>query len=110
MLGGRRVAGVGPLQDPAQPPARATYITVDDADETAARATEAGGHVAVAPMDVRTIYFVAPDADAIAAKAGELGGATLVEPFDAPGVGRIAILADPHRAVFGVISGDPPAE
>jgi predicted enzyme related to lactoylglutathione lyase len=210
-LGGKRVAGVAALQDPAQPPMWSTYIAVDDADETAAKATAAGGHVAVAPMDIMTagrmaflvdptgasigiwqagdhtgaevvnepvslgwnelmtrspeeakafysavfgmtaapwdvpggrdyvvwqvdgkmvggllamddenfppempsnwaIYFVVPDADAIAAKAGELGGATMVEPFDAPGVGRIAILADPHRAVFGVISGEPPAE
>ena len=211
LLGGKRIAGVGPLQDPNQPPAWATYIAVDDADETAAKATEAGGQVLVEPMDVMdagrmailadttgavvgiwqarahtgaqlvnepvslgwnelmtrapeeakafyaavfgmttapwegagdreytvwqvdgqmvgglltmddenfppempsnwAIYFVVADADATAAKAGELGGATMVEPFDAPGVGRIAILGDPHHAVFGVISGEPPAE
>jgi len=49
---GKQVAGAGPLQDPAQPPAWTTYISVVDADATAAAATAAGGTVLVPPMDV----------------------------------------------------------
>jgi predicted enzyme related to lactoylglutathione lyase len=46
------VAGVGPLQNPTQPPVWSTYVAVDDADATVAKATDAGGQVAMAPMDV----------------------------------------------------------
>ncbi len=53
MLRGKRVAGVMPIMSPEQPPAWSTYIAVDDADETAAKAMEAGGQIIVEPMDVR---------------------------------------------------------
>ncbi len=46
------VAGMGPLQMEGQPPAWSTYVTVDDADKTAAIAKEAGATVLLEPMDV----------------------------------------------------------
>ena len=52
-------------------------------------------------------YFAVPDSDESAAKAGELGGNAIVPPMDVP-VGessRIAVIADPQRAVFGIFSG-----
>jgi predicted enzyme related to lactoylglutathione lyase len=42
------------------------------------------------------------DADAAAAQAREAGGAVVAEPFDSLDGGRMAILADPAGAVFGV--------
>ena len=48
------------------------------------------------------VYFGVADADATVAKAAELGGTVLVPPFDTP-VGRMAVIADPHGAVFSII-------
>jgi predicted enzyme related to lactoylglutathione lyase len=45
-------AGMGPQMDPADPPRWTTYFATDDADAAAARITEAGGTVVMAPMDV----------------------------------------------------------
>src|SRR2546421_12855835 len=42
-LRGNMVAAVGPLMDENQPPSWTTYVSVDDADKTAAMAKEAGG-------------------------------------------------------------------
>jgi predicted enzyme related to lactoylglutathione lyase len=47
-------------------------------------------------------YLGTADVDATAARATELGGTVMAEPFDIPGVGRIAILADPTGAAFGL--------
>ncbi len=48
------------------------------------------------------LAFAVTDADATAAKAQALGGEVRMEPMDMPGVGRIAGLADPWGAGFGV--------
>jgi predicted enzyme related to lactoylglutathione lyase len=42
------------------------------------------------------------DADAVAAKAKAAGGNVIAEPFDVLNAGRMAILADPSGAVFGL--------
>ena len=49
---GRDAAGLGPQQDPDDPPRWTTYFAADDVDATAARVTEAGGTVLLPPMDV----------------------------------------------------------
>ena len=41
--GGKPVAGMMPLMQEGQPPAWSTYISVEDADATAEKVTEAGG-------------------------------------------------------------------
>jgi len=51
-LRGRAVGGVMKLMQEGQPPAWTTYISVEDADATAAAASEAGGTVVVEPMSV----------------------------------------------------------
>lgn len=51
-LHGKLVAGLGPLMDPAMPPAWSVYVSVTDAGATAAKASAAGGQVVVAPMDI----------------------------------------------------------
>jgi uncharacterized protein len=49
-----------------------------------------------------TTYMWVDDADAVAARVGEAGGRVVKEPFDSLDGGRIAIVADPAGAVFGV--------
>jgi predicted enzyme related to lactoylglutathione lyase len=48
--------------------------------------------------------FAVDDCDAAAARAVELGGEVSVEPYDLPDVGRMAVLGDPHGAVFGILA------
>ena len=52
-------------------------------------------------------YVGVEDADATVAKASELGGSTAAEAMDIPSVGRIALIKDPHGAVFGIIKPEP---
>lgn len=48
----REAAGLGPQQDPNDPPRWTTYFATDDADAAVSRIAEAGGTVVVSPMDV----------------------------------------------------------
>jgi hypothetical protein len=47
-------------------------------------------------------YFAVDDTDASAARAADLGGEVVMGPMDLP-VGRMAVLKDPHGAVFSII-------
>ncbi len=47
-------------------------------------------------------YFASDDADATVEKAREAGGAVLVEPMSVLDYGRMAVLADPTGAAFGI--------
>jgi predicted enzyme related to lactoylglutathione lyase len=67
---GRPVAGAGPLRDASQPAAWTTYLNVDDADATAARATAAGGRVVVEPFDLLDAGRMALLLDAVGAVIG----------------------------------------
>ncbi len=49
------------------------------------------------------VYFTVPDADAAVATATGNGGSVINGPVDIP-VGRLAILQDPHGAVFAVMN------
>ena len=51
-LGGKDVAGIGPLQSEAQPAAWSVYIGSDDADAVAEKVKSAGGNVIAPPFDV----------------------------------------------------------
>jgi hypothetical protein len=51
-LGGKEVAGAGPLMSEQQPTAWTVYVLVDDADATAAKVEAAGGTVLAEPFDV----------------------------------------------------------
>lgn len=63
-LGGKNVAGFAPLMFPGQPVAWSCYISVEDADKTAALVRDNGGQVHAEPMDVgdigRMAFFVDP--------------------------------------------------
>lgn len=52
------------------------------------------------------VYFTVDDPDAVAARAGELGASMSVPPTDTP-AGRMAVITDPHGAVFSIIRPDP---
>jgi predicted enzyme related to lactoylglutathione lyase len=47
-------------------------------------------------------YLAAGDVDASFAKAKKLSAQVFAEPFDVPTVGRVAVLADPTGATFGL--------
>jgi predicted enzyme related to lactoylglutathione lyase len=68
-LGGKMVAGVGPLMSEQQPVAWSTYIDSADADATVAKAREAGGTVILEPMTVmeagRMAFVIDPTGAAI---------------------------------------------
>jgi predicted enzyme related to lactoylglutathione lyase len=68
--GDKEVAGLGPLMMEGQPPAWLNYVSVANADETAAKAAEAGGTVHVAPMDVMDLGRMSVIADPTGAAFG----------------------------------------
>jgi predicted enzyme related to lactoylglutathione lyase len=83
MLRGKPVAGVMPLMQEGQPPAWSSYVTVEDADATAAKVRDAGGTVLAEPMDVmdlgRMAVFVDPTGAVFGIwQAGSFLGAGLV--------------------------------
>jgi predicted enzyme related to lactoylglutathione lyase len=55
-------------------------------------------------------WFAVADRDATVARAQELGGQVLMTDMDMPGVGKMAVLADPQGAQFGVLQGETPDE
>ena len=59
---GANVAGLMRIMQESQPTAWSTYVSVADADETAAKVT-AGGSVIAGPMDVMDIGRMAVFAD-----------------------------------------------
>jgi uncharacterized protein len=70
MLRGKPVAGVMPLMQEGQPPAWSTYVSVEDAEATAAKVREAGGTVLAEPMDVMELGKMAVFADPTGAVFG----------------------------------------
>ena len=51
-----------------------------------------------------TIFIYVDDVDATAGRVAEAGGTVLTQPFDIPDA-RIAVIADPKGAVFGLFGG-----
>lgn len=77
------VAGIGPVMNPEQPPVWSTYVAVDDADATVAKATDAGGQVAMPATDVmdagRMAVLIDPTGAFVSLwQAGRTTGAQLV--------------------------------
>ena len=54
-----------------------------------------------------TGYVAVDDVDAAARKLESLGGSVQKAPQDIPGVGRFAVVADPHGAVFNIMTPLP---
>lgn len=70
MKNGKPVAGMMPLMQEGQPPAWSTYVSVADADATAAAVKEAGGNAIAEPMDVMDLGRMAVFADPTGAVFG----------------------------------------
>ena len=70
MKSGNPAAGMMPLMQEGQPPAWTTYVSVEDADATAAKVTEAGGVVIAEPMEVLDLGKMAIFADPAGAVFG----------------------------------------
>ncbi|MGO9560402.1 MAG: VOC family protein [Acidimicrobiales bacterium] len=117
---GQSVGGLMGHMQEGQPTAWATYVSVTDADETAARVTAAGGTVVAPPMDVMDIGRMAIFADPTGAVFGvwqpkSFAGADLVnEPNSLcwnevltrdAGADRVF-----YPAVFGWVAGRPAFE
>jgi uncharacterized protein len=80
---GRDVAGMMPLMQEGQPPAWSSYVSVADADATAAAVKEAGGSVLAEPMDVMELGRMAVFADPTGAVFG------IWQPGTFPGTGLV---------------------
>lgn len=83
MLNGKPVAGMMPLMQEGQPVAWSTYVSVADADATAAKVSESGGTMIAEPMDVLDLGRMAVFADPAGAffgiwQPGTFVGAELV--------------------------------
>ncbi|MBS1884971.1 MAG: VOC family protein [Actinobacteria bacterium] len=82
-LDGDAVAGMMPLQQPGQPAVWSTYISVEDAEATAAKVSAAGGSVMFEPMDVMDLGRMAVFADPGGAAFG------VWQPGTFAGAGRV---------------------
>jgi predicted enzyme related to lactoylglutathione lyase len=80
---GADVAGMMPLMQEGQPPAWSSYVSVEDADATAAAVKEAGGSVMAEPMDVMDLGRMAIFADPTGAVFG------IWQPGTFPGAGLV---------------------
>jgi len=81
---GKDVAGIGPTQDPNQPPAWSVYIATENADATAEKVKQAGGNVIAPPFDVlksgRMAVFQDPTGAFISVwQANEMKGSELMD-------------------------------
>ena len=103
-LRGRDVAGVGsqPAADAPPTPMWSTYVQVDNVDDAAARARDAGGKVVLEPVDAEPAGRLAAIADPAGAvfcvwDPGDRKGAQLVNE---PGAWSMSLLntRDPERA------------
>ncbi len=117
---GADVAGAMAHMQAGQPTAWATYVTVADADETAAKVAEAGGAAIAGPMDVTDLGRMAVFSDPTGAVFGiwqpkAFAGAGLVNEPNSLCWNEVRT-RDPegaksfYAAVFGWAAGVPPFE
>ncbi len=115
-LRGKAVGGVMKLMQEGQPPAWMTYVSVEDADATAAKVREAGGNVMLEPMDVLDIGRMAVFADPTGAVFGiwqprAFVGAGLVNEPGAFAWNELNTRdPDAARAFYGAVFGWEPTE
>ena len=114
----KNIAGLMGIMQEGQPTAWSTYISVADADETAAKVKTAGGTEVVAPMDVMDIGRMAVFADPTGAVFGiwqpkSFTGADLVnEPNSLCWNEVLTRDADTDKAFYAAVfgwEGRPPA-
>ncbi len=116
---GKDVAGVMPLMQEGQPPAWSTYVSVADADATAAAVTANGGTQVAEPMDVMELGRMAVFTDPTGAffgiwQPGTFHGAELVNEAGTVGWNELgtrdtAAAKEFYGAVFGWSYDDEPS-
>jgi predicted enzyme related to lactoylglutathione lyase len=117
----RNVAGLGPQARPEVPPYWSVYVSVADADATAAKVTGAGGKILAGPMDVSGAGRMAVAQDSTGSyvsiwQPGAHIGAQLVnEPstftWNELAASDLVKARDFYTAVFGwAVEGDPGSE
>jgi uncharacterized protein len=116
---GKDVAGVMPLMQEGQPPAWSTYVSVADADATAAAVTANGGTEVAEPMDVMDLGRMAVFTDPTGAffgiwQPGTFHGAELVNEAGTVGWNELgtrdtAAAKAFYGAVFGWSYDDEPS-
>ena len=89
----------GPGDMPGDPPGRYFVARLRGRDVAGVGSQPAGGPPSVASWNT---YVHVESADDAAREARRAGGGVLTEPLDAPPAGRLAVLADPAGAPFGV--------
>ena len=119
-LGGKDVAGAMPLMQEGQPPAWSTYVSVADADATAAAVTGNGGTQVAEPMDVMELGRMAVFTDPTGAffgiwQPGTFHGAELVNEAGTVGWNELgtrdtAAAKEFYGAVFGWGYDDEPSD
>jgi len=117
---GKDVAGVMPLMQEGQPPAWSTYVSVADADATAAAVTANGGTQVAEPMDVMDLGRMAVFTDPAGAffgiwQPGTFHGAELVNEAGTVGWNELgtrdtAAAKEFYGAVFGWGYDDEPSD
>jgi predicted enzyme related to lactoylglutathione lyase len=111
LLEGKHAAGMGPQQDPDDPPRWTTYFATQDAEATAARIMESGGTVIVPPMDIGPMgrMVIALDPQHNPFGLWEAGEHTGVQIYNQPGslVWNEAAVedADSGRAFYAAVFG-----
>ena len=112
MKDGRPVAGMMPLMQEGQPPAWTTYVSVEDAEATAAAVTEAGGTVIAEPMDVMDLGTMAVFADPTGAVFGIWQPGTLrrrrsssTSPARSPGTSSTPATSPRAKEFYGAVFG-----
>jgi predicted enzyme related to lactoylglutathione lyase len=117
---GRMAAGMGPQQDPSDPPRWTTYFSSDEAAATASRIRDAGGTVLVEPMEVGPMgtMVIALDPQGNPFGLWQSGTNTGVQIHNEPGalawnealVGDTAAAKEFYSAVFGFTFDEMSAE
>ena len=106
----RPVAGLGPAQDPSMPPSWTMYVTVADADSSAARARAAGAMVFAEIVNEHGALvwneLHVPDLDAAQQFYGDVFGWVGEPAGEGYGIDVVcfAHLADPQGGVFGIVT------
>jgi hypothetical protein len=109
--GGKVIAGLGPIMQPGQPEAWTTYVSVADADATAAKVTAAGGTVLMPPMDVldvgRMAIFMDDGGAVIAAwqPRRHIGAELVNEPVSLTWNELVSADIDKSKAFYGAVFG-----
>ncbi|HEY8082081.1 MAG TPA: VOC family protein [Solirubrobacterales bacterium] len=111
MKEGKPASGMMPLMQEGQPPAWTTYVSVEDADATAAAVKEAGGSVIAEPMDVMDLGRMAIFADPAGAvfgiwQPGTFAGAGVVNEHGALSWNELNTRdTEAAKAFYGVVFG-----